>query len=295
MATIKGSRASTESLSQGLDRATFNVYPHADRHLVTPLHRKEEDSDASVSVSEDDDARPDLNVTSLNNLRRFSKKVRRKTDKILHPRHKKQKSADSWTVPTLAPPPSQAADGDRMYNAVPEQKGPDFKEVVKNPISTVQSVLHGATGAKFAEALDNQVIAHGAEVRIVRAYDDVKSAETDDAKTSALEALESLKKERQDAYVRWTLDRHVLKVRQVPPRTTTRPKREDYEPQGEDGKAAMQWLDYGHNVRHALDVFTLSILRDIHCVAVTCLTRTVILNVALASPLLRGTLWRPIH
>ena len=109
---------------------------------------------------------------------------------------------------------------------------------------------HGASGAKFAEALDNQVIAHGAEVRIVRAYDNVKSAESEDAKTSALEDLESLKKERQDAFVRWTFDRHVLKVRQVPPRTTTRPKQEDYKSQQEGGKAQMHWLDYGHNVRH---------------------------------------------
>lgn len=247
---MTGSRASTEHLSKGLDRATFNVYSHADRHLVAPLHKKDNDLEASVSVSEDEDAHPDLNVASLNNLRRISRKIKRKTEKILHPRHKKQASTDSTTVPTLAPPPSQAADDDRMYNAVPEQKRPDFKEVVKNPISTVQSALHGASGAKFAEALDNQVIAHGAEVRIVRAYDNVKSAESEDAKTSALEDLENLKKERQDAFVRWTFDRHVLKVRQVPPRTTTRPKQEDYKSQQEGGEAQMHWLDYGHNVRH---------------------------------------------
>ena len=247
---MTGSRASTEHLSKGLDRATFNVYSNADRHLVAPLHKKDDDSEASVSVSEDEDAHPDLNVASLNNIRRISRKIKTKTDKILHPRHKKQASADFTTVPTLAPPPSQAADDDRMYNDVPEQEGPDFKEVVKHPISTVQSALHGASGAKFAEALDNQVIAHGAEVRIVRAYDNIKSAESDDAKTSALEDLESLKKERQDAFVRWTFDRHVLKVRQVPPRTTTRPKQEDYMSQQEEGRAHMQWLDYGHNVRH---------------------------------------------
>ena len=247
---MTGSRASSEQLSKGLDRATFNVYSHADHHLVAPLHKKDDNSQSSVSVSEDEDAHPDLNVTSLNNIRRISRKIKRKTERILHPRHKKQGSTDSTTVPTLAPPPSQAADDDRMYHAVPEQKGPDFKEVVKNPISTVQSALHGASGAKFAEALDNQVIAHGAEVRIVRAYDNVKSAESEDAKTSALEDLETLKKERQDAFVRWTFDRHVLKVRQVPPRTTTRPKQEDYKSQQEGGKAQMHWLDYGHNVRH---------------------------------------------
>lgn len=146
--------------------------------------------------------------------------MKRKTGGIFHPRHKKQKSVDSITVPTLAAAPSKPADDARMYNPVPEQKGPDFIEVVKSPVSTLQSALHGASGAKFAEALDNQVIAHGAEVNIVRAYDDLRSAETEAARASALQGLKSLKKERQDAYVRWTFDRHVLKVRQVPPRTT---------------------------------------------------------------------------
>ncbi|KAL8899512.1 MAG: hypothetical protein Q9207_006164 [Kuettlingeria erythrocarpa] len=243
MAANESSRESIEHHSKGLDRAALNVYAQADRHLVAPLHQKQDVQKASKRPTEDGD----LDLTSLDNLRRISDKVKTRTDKIFHPRHRKQKSTDTAAAPILAPAPSKADDDDRMYNAVPEQKGPDLKEVVKHPISSVQSALHGASGAKFANALDNQVIAHGAEVKIVRAYDDVVSAETDDARLPALEDLESLKKQRQDAFVRWTLDRHVLKIRQVPPRATAQPRKDDYKSETEEGKSGMRWLDYGHD------------------------------------------------
>lgn len=257
MAANESSRASVEHYSEGLDRAAFNVYAQADRYLVAPLHKKHDVQKALKRSTEGGD----LNLTSLNNLRRISDKVKTRTDKIFHPRHRKQKSADAPAVPTLAPAPSKADDDDRMYNAVPEQKGPDFKEVVKNPISSVQSALHGASGAKFANAVDNPVIAHGAEVKMVRAYDTVMSAETDDTRLPALEDLESLKKQRQDAFVRWTLDRHVLKVRQVPPRATAQPTKVDYRSVTEEGKLEMRWLDYGHDVRRALNCPCYNILQ----------------------------------
>ncbi|KAL9009748.1 MAG: hypothetical protein Q9173_005247, partial [Seirophora scorigena] len=226
MAAIDGRRASTEHLSQGLGRAALNVYAHADHHLVAPLRDGQDTSRKSSDTGEGGDP----NLASLNNLRHLSGKVKQKTVKAFQPRHKKQKSTHSETAPTLAPAPFGPADDARMYYPLPEQKGPDFKEVIKHPISSVQSALHGASGAKFSEALDNPVIAHGAEVRIVRAYDEVKSAESEDAKESALVNLESLKKERQDAYARWTFDRHILKANE------------------KKGKAEMRWLDYGHNL-----------------------------------------------
>lgn len=247
MAMAIPTRTSTEHLSHGLDRAAFKVYAHAERHLASPLLDKREEAASPISPEEHGQNKADQ--FSRNNLRRISDKVKTKTGEIFHPRHKKQKSLESTTVPTLAPPPSKTDDDDRMFNPAPEQKGPDFKEVVKHPIDTIQSAMHGASGAKFAEALDNQVIAHGAEVKIVRAYDDVKSAETEEAKTTAMGNLEDLKKERQDAFVRWTIDRHVLKVRQVPPRTISQPRREDYKSSNKDGEKTVQWLEYGHDVR----------------------------------------------
>ncbi|KAL8668318.1 MAG: hypothetical protein Q9168_007047, partial [Polycauliona sp. 1 TL-2023] len=233
-----------EQLSQGLDRATYNVYHNPDRHLVAPL----QPGDPSNQPKTSGHSLHDLNLDNGKaKLRRISKKlgenVKTTADVVIHPTHyRKEKSTDPTTVPVLAPPPLEEVGNDRLFHDAPEQKGPSFKEVVKHPISTVQSALHGASGAKFAETMDNQVIAHGAEVRLVRAYDEVLDAKSKDEKTRTADNLEELKKARQDTFVRWTLDRHVLMVRRVPPFTTSWPKMGDFKVQSQDGRKRTQWL-----------------------------------------------------
>ncbi|KAL8819489.1 MAG: hypothetical protein Q9223_002077 [Gallowayella weberi] len=252
MASESQSCPSTEHLSQGLDRATYNVYHNPDRHLVAPLQPKVVDEDSSAGLHSLKDV-VSFDGSAKNKLRHISKKlsenVNTTADIVLHPtNHKKEKSTDPTTVPTLAPPPVDQAENDRLFHDAPEQKRPDFKEVVKHPISTVQSALHGASGAKFAETMDNQVIAHGAEVRLVRAYDEAANATSEVDKTNTANNLEELKKTRQDSYVRWSLDRHVLMVRRVPPHMTTWPKFEDFKTRTKDGRACTQWAEFGHHL-----------------------------------------------
>ncbi|KAL8798625.1 MAG: hypothetical protein Q9182_006519 [Xanthomendoza sp. 2 TL-2023] len=220
-ATESKSSPSTEHLSQGLDRATYNVYHNPERHLVAPLQPKPVDENSSAGLHSLKDV-VSFDGTAKHRLRHISKKlsenVKTTADIVLHPtHHKNEKSTDPTTVPTLAPPPVDDVENDRLFHDAPEQKSPDFKEVVKHPISTVQSALHGASGAKFAETMDNQVIAHGAEVRLVRAYDEAVDATSEEDKTNTANNLEELKKTRQDSFVRWSIDRHVLMVRRVPP------------------------------------------------------------------------------
>ena len=260
MAPHGKSRPSVEHLSQGLDRSTYNVYHNPEHHLISPLQSEKLEGRSSSSSSNLADEGTKLSGKSK--LRRiskkFSKNVKTKTDTIFHPtHHKKEKSTDSTTAPTLAPPPTGEADNDRLFHEAPEQKGPSFKEVVKNPVSTVQSALHGASGAKFAETMDNQVIAHGAEVRLVRAYDEVVNAESEKDKVNAADNLEELKKARQDSFVRWTMDRHVLMVRRVPPRTIPWPKSEDFKAKNENGETHTQWAAYGHHVGDHLNIFNI--------------------------------------
>lgn len=250
MASEGLSRPSTEQLSQGLDRASYNVYHNPNRHLVAPLQPTTSAEQSQTSAHSIDDGNPG---NGRSRLRRISKKlsenVKTTADVVFHPTyHTKEKSIDPTTVPVLAPPPAEDDEDERLFHDAPEQKGPTFKEVVKHPVSTVQSALHGASGAKFAETMDNQVIAHGAGVRLVRAYDDLVNAKSDRDKNQAAVSLEQLKKARQDAFVRWTLDRHVLMVRRVPPHTTSWPNLGDFRAQGENGRKRLQWVDYGHHV-----------------------------------------------
>lgn len=274
--SMAGDYITSEQRYEGLDRATHGVYHNSDRHLVSPLQK-------------DDSSSTDSGEGRFRHLSTRLKHVKKKTNLLFHPSLQK-KTADEYTdiAPLLAPPPVTQDQDDRLFHDAPEQKGPDFKEVLKNPISTVQSALHGASGAKFAETMDNQVIAHGAEVRLARAYDELKDAASDEQKVKAADNLEDLKKARQDSFVRWTLDRHVLTVRRVPPRTVPWPKPQDFKAKAEDGKTYTQWTDYGHHVRDhihipctlALESSMLRALEAEHCAAPT---------------LSHRALWRSIH
>lgn len=249
--TSSGKHAST-----GLDRAAYNVYDEAEHRLVEPIQEQCQTSRSDCSDIGDDQDDTNASPRGFANVRRVSEKVRSKakakTIKILHPSTKQHTSPESLPAPALAPAPAATADNDRLYNPLPEHKGPQAKDLLHHPVDTVSSLLHGASGAKMAEVMDNQTIAHGANVNLVRAHDRVASAESKEEKHSAVDDLEGLKKARQDTYVRWTMDRHVLKVRRIPPLQLPRPNKKDYTVGKEKGKGPVNWAMYGQDVGYLL-------------------------------------------
>lgn len=257
MASYEQSRPTTEPISQGLDRAAYTVLDTPKGHLISPLQPEkpeEHSSSSSGSKFTDQELKPDVKEKLSRISKKFGNNVKSKADVVLHPtQHKKEHSTDPTTVPTLAPPATHKADDDRMFQEAPEQKGPSFQDVLKRPVSTVQNRFLGASGAKFAATMDNQVVAHGAEVRLVRAYDELVNAESEKDRINAADNLEELKKARQDSFVRWTMDRHVLMVRRVPKRSIPWPKLGDYKVGSEDGEPGQQWSAYGHHVGNHVD------------------------------------------
>ena len=239
MASSGDSNAPIDNAPPGLDRATFNVYEQAERHIAATLQ-------ASGWVEEADSI-DSHGITSLS--KKLRAKAKTKANELLHPTRTNLTPPSLPAAPSLAPPASDIMDDDRLYNDVPEHKGLQAKDLIHNPISTVQSALHGASGAKVAQVMDNQVIAHGANVGLVRAWDKLGTAQSEKERNDAMSEIENLKKERQDSYVRWTMDRHVLKIRQDPPRTLERPRRDAYKKVDKEGRLEMQWADYGRQVR----------------------------------------------
>lgn len=246
--------SSSDHASSGLDRAAFDVYDKPERHLVNPLQQALSGSSPETSGSESEQDGSAAKPRGLAKIRRVSEKVRSRTkakaDKIFHPYSTSNTSHQTLRTPALAPAPSNVDDDDRLFHPVPKHKGPQVKDILHHPVDTVQSLLHGASGAKVADTMDNQVISHGADVNMVRMYDKVSAAENEKDKTAALDDLEDLKKARQDTYVRWTMDRHVLKVRRIPPFDLPKPRKKDYVAMNEDGKNGTRWLEYGQDVRH---------------------------------------------
>lgn len=258
MSGVLGKSASIEHASSGLDRASFKVYDKADRHIITPLQDHVPSAGCSDSGSDhidDDQGDANTNPRSFANVRRVSAKVRSKVKtkahKILQTSHE-QHASQSPAAPALAPAAIHDGDDDRLFHPAPEHKGPQMKDVLHHPVDTVSSLLHGASGAKMADVMDNQVIAHGADVNLVRVYDKVADADDQEKQRSALGELEDLKKARQDQYVRWTMDRHVLKVRRVPPLNIQRPRKKDFMTGDEKGDGQVNWAMYGQHVRTLL-------------------------------------------
>lgn len=270
MSSTLGHSASLDNTSSGLDRAAFKVYDSADHYITGPLQKDAPTSSCSDSGTDDIDEDQQENspsARSFANVRRVSAKVRSKvktkTNKILHTSHEQHAPALP-AAPALAPAANPDGNDDRLFHPVPEDKKPRIQDVLHNPVDTVSSLLQGASHAKMADVMDNQVIAHGANVNLVRAYDQVADAGNKEERQSALVELEDLKKARQDQYVRWTMDRHVLKVRRIPPHNLQRPQKEDYRTEDHGGEGHVDWARYGKHVRtlqYGLFIRALEIVR----------------------------------
>ena len=251
MSSILGKSASLEHASTGLDRA---AYDEADCDIIDapqihPTSSSSSDSDGHFADA--NQAQADAPPASFANVRRVSAKVRSKfkdqTHKLLHTSNRHHTPTSS-TAPALAPGPTHDGDDDRLFHSVPEHPGPQVKDLLDHPVKTVSSLLHGASGAKAAEILDNQTIAHGANVRLVRAYDKAVDAGDTEEQQSALGELNDLKKARQDQYVRWTMDRHVLRVRRIPPLNIKRPEKTDFIMTDQKNEGQVDWAIYSQHV-----------------------------------------------
>ena len=274
----------------GIDRAALNVYAQPEHHGVSPSIEQRTPSLPSSSDSDEQQTK----TKGLANVRRLSGKVKSrvktKTTKIFQS-SKDTQVQQHQTARVLAPAPSTENDDDRLFDPVPEHKGPKAKDLLHHPMDTVQSVMHGASGEKMAAVMDNQSMAHGADVNLVRAHDKVSSADDEENRHLAIRELQDLKKARQDTYVRWTMDRHVLKVRRIPPGGLPRPQKKDFTVADQKGIAQVQWARYGQHVRHAFNS-----AYSIPSYPVRTLKRLKrILNKLSACAVLRSAIRRPIH
>ena len=213
-------------------------------------------SPASSQIQEDttiDSARLNPTRNVLTSAREFSKavqsKAKRKTKEALHIKDDLDREHPPPNAPTLASLPDDDTNELRLEYDLPERKHRPVKEMLKNPMEIVQSVVNMKGGNQFAEKFDQKTIPHGADVRLVKAYDAVVSADTEEEKNSAVQDLNHLKGTRQDAFVRWTVDKHVKEIRKLPIRTVPWRQREEFRNISRDGQVHMDWVPYCCHVR----------------------------------------------
>lgn len=120
-------------------------------------------------------------------------------------------------VPILAPEPPVDVKPVRLYSEVQEKpKLPPFKNAISHPVSVVKSLVTDKGGVQFSENLAKSEVPHSASVNLLIQDRENEKIVDEDEKTEGSKKLVQLKHLRQDAFVRWTVDRHVREVRRIP-------------------------------------------------------------------------------
>ncbi len=237
--------ASTDLARAPLDTYSTTELHHQDGHLNQTL--KDPDNESS-SLPNDTDSKVLTKVRNATTKMKAKLHLKKHDETFIHDDQRVVEEAKA--APILAPPAPTARDEDRMFKDLPEKpSGPSLKQMVAYPVNTVKSAVGRQGGNAYAENLAKTDITHGANVNIVRAYHVVTNSATDADRASAVQDLERLKKSRQDSFVRWTVDRHVQKVRRVKTVKLPRRSRAQFVEKIDTGRYRTQWKKYGDYVR----------------------------------------------
>jgi hypothetical protein len=146
-------------------------------------------------------------------------------------------------APVLADAPPTDSHSRLVYDPPPKENN-KLKDLAHDPIDTVKSKVTGQGGHQAASNLAAKEISHGREVELVWAHDEIARARTETERLLAIENMDKMMAARQDMFVRWTMDRHVTKVRILPRNTVRLKNRTEFVVKGVGGKEKMDWEGY---------------------------------------------------
>jgi hypothetical protein len=137
----------------------------------------------------------------------------------------------------------------RLKEQLPVPDKATLKDFVHDPIDTVKAKISSQGNHEIAANIAAKEISHGQEVDLVNAHEEMQNAQTEEEKEKATETFDERMKERQNMYVRWTLDRHITKLRILPRDRFTRKSKADFQTEDVNGNVVMDWRAYGQHVR----------------------------------------------
>lgn len=152
-----------------------------------------------------------------------------------------EKSKES---PILARP-SEECDS-RLVTDAPKAEKHTLKDFIHNPVETVKSEVTGRGSQEVAANIAAKEIPHGQEVDLLNAETALENAKTEGERIVAEHKFSRLLRERQSTFVRWTLDRHVNKVR-VLPKVSQRPRTDFMHKKPNEG-TVMDWNGYSQHL-----------------------------------------------
>ena len=217
-----------------LDRATVEVDAPDDSDDNRILHT----SDSLDHATNHTDAH-------LSKRKRLSGKVK----SVLHVHNDQLNVAGNSNYVTLAASPNAVSEDARLDDdASPEPPAQGFKSLVQHPIDTIKAKTDRKTNKEVAANFLSPEVTHAQDVELIHAQDSLDSSKSENEKLQACKDLETLKKARQDLFVRWTMDRHVLKLRQLGGKGRHGQSRR------ESGTRDLDWKMYFQQVRNTTQV-----------------------------------------
>jgi hypothetical protein len=147
----------------------------------------------------------------------------------------------------LANPVTEESES-RLSEKLPVPDKATMKDFLHSPIDTTKDKISGHGNQEVAANIAAREISHGQDVDLLNAHKKMQNADTTQEREKAAETFEELMKERQNMFVRWTLDRHITKARILPSLTFVRKPKEAFMRKEVGGQVVMNWKAYGSHV-----------------------------------------------
>jgi hypothetical protein len=253
----------------GLDRSNINK----NQEIQLPV------SQAKSTDITDDHNETDIDRSSahhmVDSIKHHKHRAGMKIRKTLHIGKASDDMSHETTI--LANNPDEKSES-RLVHDTPKPDKVTVKDLIHNPIDTISSKISGQGNQQIASNVAAKEIPHGDEVDLIRASEAAQNAVSDAARLLAIQDLSKLMEERQATYVRWTFDRHITKVRELPRDTMVRKPRTAFERYNPQEGVVIDWKAYGRHVN----------------LKPTQNSRICVLRVT-ATHILCASVWRPIH
>lgn len=239
-----------DELDIGLDRSAINSQGQI--QLPDQHSRRNETDVPQHTTGRHGESEPPLSSSHhfVNSIKQRKHHAAVKIRKSLH--ITKDSDLAELDSPVLAKDADEQSDS-RLIHRPEEPEKPTFKDFVQSPVDTVKSKVSGQGNHQVAANIVAKEIPHGQDVDLVNASSAVEKAQTDAERLLAIQDLSKLMKERQNTYARWTLDRHVTKVRVLPRDRVVKKPRKAFETANAQEGIVIDWRAYAMHVRFTID------------------------------------------
>lgn len=153
--------------------------------------------------------------------------------------------------PSLLAPSYDEPSDSRLVHQLPLPDKPTIKDFIHHPTEVIKSKISDQSNHQVAAHIAAKEIPHGEEVDLINAHDAISRATTESERLAAIQDAERLMQERQHTYARWSLDRHITKLRVLPNESMARKSQVEFQRKNDHGQLQTDWKAYGRHVSEA--------------------------------------------